>query len=558
MKNLRHKPLVILSLAIATLSGCGGDSAAPPSPSVIVTPPPPPPPPPSGNVSISGVMTFDRVPNTAATNTLDYTNIIRSPIRRHVVEAANGAGTIIAATNTDIAGRYSLSVPAGAQVSIRVRAQVLSTAGATYNIQVVDNTNANAPYVLAGSLVDSGTTNSTRDLNAASGWGGTSYTGSRAAAPFAVLDTVLEAVDDIVAVDASAAFRPLNILWSPNNRPATGTLANGEIETSFFSFTSSNEPFIALLGAADTDTDEYDSHVIVHEFGHYVEGTLSRSDSVGGSHSDNESLDSRVAFSEGFGNAFSGMILNDPRYRDSFGSRQAQGFSVNVEANSQSPAGWFNEGSVGSILYDIFDANSDGADNISAGFGPIYRALRDSTYINNAFVTNIHSYLASLAGQSGIATASLDALIAQQSIGSRRADMVGETNSGGLPFGLPYYKVATVGGAAVNVCSTNRFGTENKLGNYDFVRLSNAAARQVTVTVTARRGPNAATVDPLFAIYQRGALVRTRDLSGGTSETETFSLPAGEFIIAVASFANIGQDTGNTAGDDACYDFTVQ
>jgi hypothetical protein len=557
MKILRHKPLVILSFAIATLSGCGGDSAAPPSPSVVV-PLPPPPTPPSGNVSISGVMTFDRVPNNAATNTLDYANIIRSPIRRHVVEAANSAGAIIATTSTDIAGRYSVTVPAGAPVSIRVRAQVLSIAGATYNIQIVDNTNANAPYVLAGSLVDSGTTNSTRDLNAASGWGGTSYTGSRAAAPFAVLDTVLEAVEDIVAVDASVAFRPLNILWSPNNRPATGTLANGEIETSFFSFTSGNEPFIALLGAADTDTDEYDSHVIVHEFGHYVEGTLSRSDSLGGSHSDNEALDSRVAFSEGFGNAFSGMILNDPRYRDSFGPRQAQGFSVNVEANGQSPAGWFNEGSVGSILYDIFDTNSDGADNISAGFGPIYRALRDSTYINNAFVTNIHSYLGTLAGQPGIAVTSLDALIAQQSIGSRRADIVGETNSGGLPFGLPYYKLATVGGAAVNVCSTNRFGTENKLGNYDFVRLSNAAARQVTVTVTARRGPNATTVDPLFTVYQRGAFVRTRDLSGGTSETETFSLPAGEFIIAVASFANIGQDTANTAGDDACYDFTVQ
>lgn len=558
MRNVKHIPSIVLFLTLATLSGCGGgggDSA--PAPPVGVVPPPPPPPSPS-NVSISGTATFDRIPNSPSTNALDYSNIVRSPIRRHVVEAVDGSGAVVTTTTTDASGRYNVTVPASTQVSIRIRAQLRSTNGATYNFQIVDNTNANAPYVLAGSLASSGTTSSTRDLNAGSGWGGTAYTGTRAAGPFAISDTVVEIVDDIVAVDAAVAFTPLNILWSFNNRPAEGVIANGDIGTSFFSFNANKEPVIAILGAANSDTDEYDSHVIVHEFGHYFEGTLSRSDSTGGDHNGRVALDARLAFGEGFGNAFSGMILGDPRYRDSFGAGQASGFAINVENNTHSPTGWFNEGSTASILYDIFDSASDGADNISAGLAPIYRAFRDPIYRDTPFLTNIHSYLQSLSGQAGIPAASLDALISAQSIGSRRADFSGETNNGGISSVLPFYKAATIGGPAVNVCSTNRIGTTNRLGNYDFVRLSNGSARSVTITVTARRGANAATVDPLFQVFRRGTLVTSRDVGSGTSETETLSLPAGDYIIAVASFANIGEDTKNTAGDDACYDLTVQ
>ncbi len=591
MKIGRNKSSVVFYLALAAVSGlagCGGgdepspptsiDPPPPPPPPVPPpptpppptpppptppppTPPPPtppPPPPPTGSVSISGTATFDRVPSNGATGALDYNNIIRSPIRRHVVEAVDSAGAVVTTTSTDMTGRYSVTVPAGAQVRMRVRAQLLNAAGATYNIQIVDNTNANAPYVLAGSLADSGSANSTRDLNAGSGWGGTSYTGTRSAGPFAISDTVLEAVDDIVAVDASVAFTPLNIFWSINNRPSSGTIANGDIGTSFFTFNATGQPFIAILGSANTDTDEYDSHVLVHEFGHYVENTLSRSDSIGGSHGSRDSLDSRVAFGEGFGNAFSGMILADPRYRDSLGAAQGSGFVLNVENNTQAPAGWFNEGSTASILYDIFDSASDGSDNISAGFAPIYRALRDPVYRNTPFLTNINSYLESLAGQSGIATASLDALILQQTIASRRADMVGETNNGTISTILPFYKVASVGGSALNLCSTNRFGVQNKLGNYDFVRLSIPASRSVTVTVAATTGPNAATVDPLFVIFRRGADVTFRDVGAGTSETQTLTLTADEYIIGIASYANIGQDTTKPNGDDACYNLTVQ
>ena len=65
------------------------------------------------------------------------------------------------------------------------------------------------------------------------------------------------------------------------------------------------------------DTDEFDQHVIAHEFGHYIENNFSRADNIGGSHGLGDKLDPRVAFGEGFGYAFAAIVLNDPVARDS-------------------------------------------------------------------------------------------------------------------------------------------------------------------------------------------------------------------------------------------------
>ena len=94
-----------------------------------------------------------------------------------------------------------------------------------------------------------------------------------------------------------------------------------------------------MLGAASNDTDEFDQHVVAHEFHHFLEDAVSRADSVGGTHSLDERLDPRVAFSEGFANAFSAMVLDDPVYRDSFGVAQGEDFSFNMESDASTRAG---------------------------------------------------------------------------------------------------------------------------------------------------------------------------------------------------------------------------
>src|SRR5690606_26346255 len=167
---------------------------------------------------------------------------------------------------------------------------------------------------------NTGSADSVRDLHAPSGWGGSSYTGPRAAAPFAILDVIYDAVQLVLAAAPEVEFPPLAIHWSPANVPSFGSdgapdIDSGQIGSSFFVPSLG----IYLLGAENQDTDEYDRHVIAHEWGHYFEHSFSRSDSIGGPHTRGDHLDMRVAFGEGFGNALAAMITGDSIYRDVVG-----------------------------------------------------------------------------------------------------------------------------------------------------------------------------------------------------------------------------------------------
>jgi len=167
---------------------------------------------------------------------------------------------------------------------VQVKAQLLSDGEQQkWDFKVTDNTQNNSLYVLQGSLVDTGqNARQVRDLHASHGWDGQSYRDPRAAAPFAILDSVNLAVTAISAIDKTVEFPPLEIRWSPNNRTVIGQRALGHIGTSSFVDSDDNVDAIYLLGEADRDTDEYDPHVILHEWAHYFEHNLSRRDSLGG------------------------------------------------------------------------------------------------------------------------------------------------------------------------------------------------------------------------------------------------------------------------------------
>ena len=133
------------------------------------------------------------------------------------IRDSNSAGTVIESTVSDSAGGYSLQVDPNTDVRIRVRAELVQTSGAQWNVRVVDNTSGDAPYALQGALANSGTTDTTRNLNASSGWGGSSYTSTRAAAPFAILAPIYESMQRIVAVDPDVVFPAIDFSWSTNN-----------------------------------------------------------------------------------------------------------------------------------------------------------------------------------------------------------------------------------------------------------------------------------------------------------------------------------------------------
>lgn len=475
------------------------------------------------------------------------------------MEAVDAAGVRLATDVTDANGVFDVTISPNVDVQIRVRSELQQSASASWDIQVVDNTSSDALYVLAGSLADSGTTNSTRNLNAASGWGGAGYTGTRAAAPFSILDAIYETVNKIAVVDPNVNFPALQVYWSVNNVATPGDVTQGEIGTSSYTRTN-GVPTIRILGDADSDTDEYDIHVVVHEFGHYFEDQLSRSDSPGGSHSLSNRLDPRLAFGEGWGNAFAGMILDDPVYRDSLGAQQSSGFAFNVEQDltpgtggAREP-GWYNEASIQQILYDIYDSSDDGADTISGGLAPLYNAFTDTSYIQNVDFTTIFAFADRIQNEPSVDQNALQSLLASEDINGTGPRGVGETNDGTLSDVLPLFKTVTLGGAAVTVCSNPVNGDTNKLGVRDYITFTLPTTGAVTFTADTTIGPATAT-DPDFFIWETGQLFTSRLAQSAANCTESWTgtLNAGTYAIEIFDAKNFDSATAARS----CFSFTA-
>ena len=524
---------VVCTATASDAAGNSGDGTL----TVTVTLPP-------AAVTIDGKITFDRVPFNTTTNGLDYAATTQTPAPGITVEAQSATGTVLATDITDVNGDYSFTVDPNTDLRIVAKAEMVQTTGAQWDVQVIDNTSSNALYQLVGAVSSSGASDSTRNLNAESGWGGSSYTSSRDAAPFAILAPIYTSIQKIVAIDSDVVFPPTRFNWSVSNRAANGNLANGEIGTS--SYRGNGQ--IYILGDANQDTDEYDTHVVVHEWGHYFEDQLSRSDSVGGPHSGGQRLDPRVAMGEGFGNALSGIMTDDPFYRDSNGSQQAGGFSINVETNR--PAGWFDESTVQSVLYDIYDAADD--DTLSLGLAPIYEVFTADAYRQQPVFTTIFSFLSELRSQQAGSAAAIDTFAATRGINSTAPDGAGETNDGSTPTSLPVYKDVTVGGGAVQICSNDNNGEFNKLSNRDYLKFT-ATAGSHTLTMT--RSTGAASRDPDFIVFKNGAVVARAESVPAESETTTVTLTAGEHVIDAYDFLNLGLGGGSPG--DACYNFTI-
>jgi len=466
-------------------------------------------------------------------------------MRRLTLQLMDGASpsTVLTSTTTDDNGGYTVSVSANTDVFLRVRAELTQTGTQSFDVRVSDNTQGNALYALDGSNFNSGTTNSTRDLNAASGWSTTSnsYSGPRAAAPFAILDAVFDGMALVLAADANAQLPALNIYWSINNRPS-GSVNRpvGDIGTTSFFPSPASNPGIYVLGLVNNDTDEFDRHILVHEWGHYLEDALSRSDNFGGSHGLGQQLDLRVAFGEGWGNALSAMGTGDPEYRDSFGGSQNADFGFNVETRPNSAGsnpGWYSEESVHEILYDLFDADSDGVDSISLGFAPLYQVFVGAQRTTPA-LTSLFSFIAGLKAARPQDEAAIDALLAGQQIDSiADAFGSGETNAGNPPSVdvLPIYRTLSVG-APVQVCSDNDYGTGNKLGVRSFVRFT--AGADASYQFTATQVITAQNSDPDIGFFDQGFVVRSETTTPNT-ETLTRTLTGGtQYVLSVYEFAN--------------------
>ena len=203
---------------------------------------------------IIGTISYDRIPskiNAYGEVKLDYDNIQLKTTKYVVVKALDENDQVLAKTTTNGKGKYVLYVPKNTDVKIRVYARMFKEG--VWDLSVVDNTNMKAQYVIEGGLHNSGNGTTKRNLRATSGWDGQSYSGSRDAAPFAILDSINTIMQKIVKANPNIKFPHLLINWSPNNVAAGGDQTLGQIVTSNYDGNSN----LWILGDANSDTDEY-------------------------------------------------------------------------------------------------------------------------------------------------------------------------------------------------------------------------------------------------------------------------------------------------------------
>ncbi len=524
-------------------SGAGGTS---PVSSVTVTINPP-----SANVTVSGKVTYARVPfSTTLGQGLNYAGVVQQPSRGIVVQILNAqTSALLATVSTNADGDYSAAVPANTNVIVRAVAQMVRDTSQPlprWRFEVRDLPpqteipSALPPIYTFDSAAFSSGAGATHNVAIPSGYDARgNVTGTRHAAPFAILDTIYRAYNTILTVAPSADFTPLIIDWGVDN-------ASGQ---TFFTVApvqgqpTVRRPKIVLSAAANSDTDEYDAHVVAHEFGHYIEEYFSRADSIGGPHGPGDHLDMRLAFGEGYGYAFAAIVLDDPVARDSFTQGGQRRDSVlDVERNDVTNPGWYSEASNWAILWDLFDSANEPGDNLSLGLRPLWEVLTGPQRDTDA-LTSIFTFAAALKANLPAQAASIDEIVGRPTAAPRivaptiNPFATTETNSGNPsnPNVLPIYTPITIGGPAVTVTSIggdSGFGRGgNKLSTRRFLRLDVPNAQSVRVAVTA---PNGRDADVL--VLRRGVVVG-RGIAVG-NENFPVSLQAGTHILEVYDCEN--------------------
>lgn len=528
-----------LVLVCLYLGACGGGGKTSHQSSSVTTSS-------QGVVSLSGRVTYDYVPHKTTLIGLNYNAIESRPVRGVQVELIGQSGQILAVTSTDADGHYQVAAPANTAVRVRVKAQLLSVTAPAWDFSVRDNTSGNALYVMDGSLASTGKSDSTRDLHAASGWTGVSYGSARVAAPFAILDDIYVSLQRFVAVGYQQSFPVLTIFWSTKNKAVDGDPGLGEINTTYYS-----DSAIYVLGDANADTDEYDAHVILHEWGHYIETALSRTDTLGGDHSQDLPLDMRLAMSEGFSTAWASVLLNNPLYADSLGIRQSDGFYFDASEKNPDLKGWYSEASVSSIIYNYYTSSKN---KTARNFSDVISAVTADDFINAEGAVSIFTFAESVRRQFPEHMNTINELLTEQHIFGADEFGLNETNDGGRPDVLPVYKPLVIDGGATIVCSSNIIGTFNKLGVHQFLQLTVNNGGNFQVSATRSTGQSL-TTNPNVEIFHRGIIADDGTSPFNNSEVFTTFLSAGNYLVVVYDQNNFDPNMTNTRR--SCFDVRI-
>jgi len=447
-------------------------------------------------VTLEGTVTFQRVPVTASG--LDYGAIADEPAGNVLVQLQRPDGSAIAGASavTDRNGRYRMEVLGDADYRLAVVAELRRGSRILADV-VVDS--AVLEYGRALSLGDD---DRRIDFDLSAGWTGGGYDdGERVAGAFAILDTIREMQNGLLAVDAGLAFDRVTVVWD-HDTAGSAYLPDARV--------------LFIGGLEDDDTDEFDRHVVAHEYAHALMAAFSRDDSPGGAHAFDDLLDETVAFSEGMATALACILLDDPVYRDTGGVGQATttiehdleggsgGIATTVDpgtvGSEMDPAvtditvaGGYNELSVAAVVWDLFDTDAEDidSDGVAIGLPAIWAVLRDEVVATEAFATML-AFLGAFSGDGDVL-----AIASDENIGYDGDDFEDAL----LDVGPRYTEITVDAGSATTTDAADRDlsvhevttfaavpASTHKLYDWQYFRVTPDGSEFYTITVTPTGG----------------------------------------------------------------------
>ncbi len=326
-----------------------------------------------------------------------------------------------------------------------------------------------------------------------------------------------------------------------------------------------------------SDTDHFDSSIILHEYAHVLEDYYSISDSPGGIHNGDNILDPRLAWSEGWANYFQAAVTGDPVYRDTSGTPLGTAITyvdisletIEADATTEAEEGNFREFAVSRALVDITDSNNEGAnDDLQTDFDELWTLFAGTS---SGFASSAQSFRSiglfyelqsTLSGGSNWTTI----IAAEDQIASRKNYATPLMTGSSCPVTILAEDVpnASVLNNPGRQPEDGTSANSNQFKSNDFYEVNHPGG-SITINMTySTTGGNAADLD--IYLYKEGYTYgdassdsiaayseTTQSISAGTG-AETISL---SYLAGGTYLLNVVYDTTNGIRSSADYNLSV-
>ncbi|WP_420125233.1 hypothetical protein [Longimicrobium sp.] len=474
----------------------------------------------AAQTSFRGTIVYEKIP--VGRNGLQVDAPVRTPAAGVKVEiVASPARTVLGSGWTDEKGGYSIPVrvPRQAQVYVRALAQ-------TENAAVV-RAGDRAEFSIVSEPFGVGRERTVRrDLLATDS--------SRVAGAFNIAVTIWRANSLVRSAKPDVNLPRVEVRWDTTYMGGT--------------FFRPSEEVAFINGQRGRDSDEYDDHVIAHEYGHFLMSSFSRESSPGGNHSIGEQLDPRLAWSEGWGNFFGAATTGNAHYIDTGMNRGRPVVLLSMDLEDDVPTGdrpgiW-SEHSVAGVLWDWFDDAPEEGDSVALGFIPLWNAFAELAKEPDVYLLRFANLLAAATKQNR----QLQAGLAARGI----AYAPGENPRAPEPFPTPLASGTPVEGA-VDSRRSRRSNLWGSSAHYWFV-VTEAAQASITLKIVTARDTAHADLDLYLYDADGEPVAHSNDVNGvGGTERISRRLEPGYYRVEVRSWSG---GSGSRLSDRAAHQGT--